>query len=44
MTIGKLKSEDELNDAFDEIKKCEETFTTVVKRILVEMIGKHEES
>lgn len=44
MTIGKLDNENELDYAFDEIKICQEKFSTTVKKISVEMIGEHEES
>lgn len=44
MTIGKLSTTQLLNNAFDDIKYIDNTFSTIVKRISVEMIGEHEES
>lgn len=44
MTVGKLSSTELLNKAFDDVSNCNEEFTTVVKKISVEMIGEHEES
>lgn len=44
MTVGKESSEELLNKAFDDVNKCNDIFSTVVKKISVEMIGDHEES
>ena len=44
MTIGKLQSVNELNIAYNDLKNMDETFTTMVNKISVEMIGKNEES
>lgn len=44
MTIGKLSSVALLDDAFNNIKSLGDTFSTVVKKISVEMIGDNEES
>lgn len=44
MTIGNLSSGELLNNAFNSIKLLEDTFSTVVKKISVEMIGDNEES
>lgn len=44
MTVGKLSSIELLDKAFDDVNKCNDKFTTEVKKISVEMIGEHEES
>lgn len=44
MTVGKVSSIELLDKAFDYVSKCNEKFSTVVKKISVEMIGEHEES
>ena len=44
MTVGKLNSEQELNDAYEYVKNIDAGFQTIVKKISVEMIGEHEES
>ncbi|MEL7605174.1 MAG: 2'-5' RNA ligase family protein [Sedimentibacter saalensis] len=44
MTVGNLSSIDLLNKAFDDVYKCNDIFSTVVKKISVEMIGDNEES
>ncbi len=44
MTIGKLSSSQELNDAYDAIKDEKSHFVTMVNKISVEMIGDKEES
>ncbi|WP_312831849.1 2'-5' RNA ligase family protein [Sedimentibacter saalensis] len=44
MTVGNLSSIDLLNKAFDDLNKCNDIFSTVVKKISVEMIGDNEES
>lgn len=44
MTVGKLSSIELLYKAFDDVNKCNDKFSTIVKKISVEMIGEHEES
>ncbi|MCD2345869.1 2'-5' RNA ligase family protein [Clostridium guangxiense] len=45
MTVGKLSSIELLDKAFDDVNnKYNDKFSTVVKKISVEMIGEHEES
>lgn len=44
MTVGKVSSKELLDKAFDDVSKCNDKFSTVVKKISVEMIGDHEES
>lgn len=44
MTVGKLSSIELLNKAFDDVNRCNDKFSTIVKKISVEMIGEHEES
>jgi 2'-5' RNA ligase len=44
MTVGKLSSIELLDSAFDDVSKCNNKFSTVVKKISIEMIGEHEES
>lgn len=44
MTIGKLQTVDELKIAYKELENMDDTFTTIVDKISVEMIGKNEES
>lgn len=44
MTVGKLSSAELLDKAFDDVSKCKDKFSTVIKKISVEMIGEHEES
>ena len=44
MTVGKLQTVDVLNVAYNELKNMDETFTTIVNKISVEMIGENEES
>ena len=44
MTIRNLSSVELLNNAFNNIKSLKDTFSTVVKKISVEMIGYNEES
>lgn len=44
MTVGKVSSIELLDKAFDDVNKCNDKFSTVVRRISVEMIGEHEES
>ena len=44
MTVGKVSSVGLLNKAFDDVNRCSCKFSAEVKKISVEMIGKHEES
>lgn len=44
MTIGKLSTAEELDDAYNDIKSIKHTFNTIVNKISVEMIGENEES
>lgn len=44
MTVGKLSSIELLDKVFDDVSKSNDKFSTVVKKISVEMIGEHEES
>ena len=44
MTVGKVSSKELLDKAFDDVKKCNDKFSTMVKKISVEMIGEHDES
>lgn len=44
MTVGNVTSMELLNNAFDDVKNYDDKFSTVVKKISVEMIGDHEES
>ena len=44
MTVGKLSSIELLNKAFDDVNRCNDKFSTIVKKISVEMIGEQEES
>lgn len=44
MTVGNLSSEKMLDNAFNDVKIYKDKFSTVVKKISVEMIGDHEES
>lgn len=44
MTVGKVSSMELLDKAFDDVNKYKDKFSTVVKKISVEMIGEHEES
>lgn len=44
MTVGKVSSMDLLDKAFDDVNKCNDKFSTMVKKISVEVIGEHEES
>lgn len=44
MTVGKVSSSELLDEAFDDVVRCNEKFSTVIKKIWVEMIGEHEES
>lgn len=44
ITVGKLSTVNEMNEAYESIKKIEDSFSTVVYKISVEMIGENEES
>ena len=44
MTVGKLKTVDELNKAYDVVKDNKTLFKSIVTKISVEMIGENEES
>lgn len=44
MTVRKVSSMELLDKAFDDVNKYNDKFSTVVKKISVEMIGEHEES
>lgn len=44
MTVGNVSSSELLDKAFEDVKKCHDKFSTMVKKISVEMIGEHEES
>ncbi len=44
MTVGKVSSMELLNEAFDDVNTYNDKFSTVIKKISVEMIGEHEES
>ena len=44
MTVGKLATAEEINDAYEEIQGINEVFKAKVSRISVEMIGENEES
>ena len=44
MTVGKTRTAEELNEAYEDASSCNEVFSTIVTKISVEMIGEHEES
>ena len=44
MTVGKLKTVDELNGAYDSVKENKTSFKSNITKISVEMIGENEES
>lgn len=44
MTIGKLSTTQLLENAFNDIKSMNNTFSTIVNKVSVEMIGDNEES
>lgn len=44
MTIGKLPTVESLNNAYNNTKFMEDTFSTIVRKVSVEMIGNNEES
>lgn len=44
MTVGKISSVELLNKAFNDVSKCNDKFSTVIKKISVEMIDEHGES
>ena len=44
MTVGKFENKEQLENAYNDVKDCTETFTTVVDTVSVEEIGEHGES
>lgn len=44
MTVGKLRTVDELNGAYDSVKENKTSFKSNITKISVEMIGENEES
>jgi len=44
ITVGKLPSKELLDEAYEELADFDEEFTTVVRKVSVEMIGENEES
>lgn len=44
MTMGKLPTVEQMDEAYAEVCNCQERFKTVVNTISVEMIGENEES
>ena len=44
MTIGKLSTAQLLDNAFNDVKSMNNTFSTIVNKVSVEMIGDNEES
>lgn len=44
ITVGKLSTENEMNEAYECIKGIDDSFSTIVSKISVEMIGENEES
>lgn len=44
ITVGKMPSVELLNEAFRDVNTCKDKFSTIVKKISVEMIGNNEES
>jgi 2'-5' RNA ligase len=44
ITIGKLPSVQQLDDAYNNTKDMNETFTAIVNKVSVELIGENEES
>ena len=44
ITLGQFQTANELDIAYNELKNMDETFTTIVNKISVEVIGKNEES
>jgi len=44
MTIGNFSSRDDLNKAFKEVSGNKETFTTMVNKVSIEIIGENEDS
>lgn len=44
MTVGKTRTVEELNEAYEDASSCTEIFSATVTKISVEMIGEHEES
>jgi len=44
MTVGKLPTVEQMDEAYKEVCACQDRFTTVVHTVSVEMIGENEES
>lgn len=44
MTVGKIKTANELSEVYDKVRGITESFETIVDAISVEMIGENEES
>lgn len=44
MTLGKMSIVEELDNAYNDVKNMNDTFSTLVDKISVEMIGENEES
>lgn len=44
MTVGKLKTVDDLNDAYESVAGNKTVFKSIITKISVEMIGENEES
>ena len=44
MTVGKLKTVDDLNDAYESVAGNITVFKSIITKISVEMIGENEES
>lgn len=44
MTVGKLPTHEMLNMAYKAVESIDDVFSTIVKKISVEMIGDNEES
>ncbi len=44
ITVGKLSTVNEMNEAYGSIKDIDDSFSTVVNKISVEIIGENEES
>lgn len=44
MTVGKLKTVDDLNDAYESVAGNKIVFKSIITKISVEMIGENEES
>ncbi len=44
MTVGNLKTSEQLNVAYEDVRNCDEIFSTVVDTVSVEVIGEQGES